>query len=66
MDQIIVISKGGISEIGTHSELIEKKGAFSEFLATYGQASSAAPNIYKRYILKLQKFLQLCGSFADI
>ena len=33
VDQIIVMKDGKISEIGTYDELVESKGAFSEFLA---------------------------------
>lgn len=35
MDFIIVLHNGAISESGTYNELVEKKGAFAEFLATY-------------------------------
>lgn len=33
----MVLQEGTISEIGTYCELLEKKGAFSEFLTTYSQ-----------------------------
>ncbi|CAH1406917.1 unnamed protein product [Nezara viridula] len=36
-DLIVVLDEGGISEIGTYHELLEKKGAFSEFLITHLQ-----------------------------
>ncbi|XP_068100866.1 multidrug resistance-associated protein 1-like [Hyperolius riggenbachi] len=35
VDMIVVLSGGSISEIGTYTELLEKNGAFSEFLQTY-------------------------------
>lgn len=37
VDVIVVLKDGYISEIGTYKELLEKKGAFSEFLTTYLQ-----------------------------
>lgn len=37
VDLIVVLSDGEISEIGTYRELLEKKGAFSEFLITHLQ-----------------------------
>ncbi|KAM3916377.1 multidrug resistance-associated protein 1-like [Leptodactylus fuscus] len=35
VDKIIVMSDGRISEVGTYSELLEKNGAFADFLQTY-------------------------------
>ncbi|XP_044158857.1 multidrug resistance-associated protein 1-like [Bufo gargarizans] len=35
VDMIIVMSDGRISEVGTYTELLEKNGAFSDFLQTY-------------------------------
>lgn len=35
VDMIIVISKGTISEVGSYKELLERKGAFAEFLMNY-------------------------------
>ncbi len=34
-DQIITMKDGHISEIGTYSELLQKNGAFAEFINTY-------------------------------
>ncbi|CAH1793465.1 unnamed protein product [Owenia fusiformis] len=34
-DEIIVLNNGRISEIGPYNELLEKAGAFSEYIATY-------------------------------
>ena len=34
-DLIVVLVDGRISEIGTYSELLNNKGAFSEFIETY-------------------------------
>ena len=34
-DLIVVLDEGRIREIGTYSELMNNKGAFSEFLQTY-------------------------------
>ena len=34
-DLIVVVDEGRISELGTYSELVNNKGAFSEFLQTY-------------------------------
>ncbi|XP_075422196.1 multidrug resistance-associated protein 1-like isoform X3 [Ascaphus truei] len=39
MDTIIVMSDGAISEMGTYSELLQKNGAFSDFLHTYANNS---------------------------
>jgi ATP-binding cassette subfamily C (CFTR/MRP) protein 1 len=35
VDFIIVLKNGIVSESGTYNELVEKKGDFAEFLATY-------------------------------
>ncbi|XP_061170519.1 multidrug resistance-associated protein 1-like [Saccostrea echinata] len=35
VDLIVVMDEGTISEIGTYEELMQKRGAFSEFLETY-------------------------------
>ncbi|XP_044159188.1 multidrug resistance-associated protein 1-like [Bufo gargarizans] len=35
VDMIIVMSDGRISEVGTYTELLEKNGAFADFLQTY-------------------------------
>ncbi|KAM5152000.1 multidrug resistance-associated protein 1-like [Mantella aurantiaca] len=35
VDMIVVLSHGRISEVGTYNELLQKDGAFSEFLQTY-------------------------------
>ncbi|CAH1406916.1 unnamed protein product [Nezara viridula] len=35
VDLIVVLSNGEISEVGTYRELLDKKGAFSEFLVTH-------------------------------
>ncbi|XP_063790449.1 multidrug resistance-associated protein 1-like [Pseudophryne corroboree] len=35
VDMIVVLTDGKISEIGTYTELLEKNGAFSDFLQTY-------------------------------
>lgn len=40
VDKIVVISNGSISEVGTYNELLEKKGAFAVFLASYLQNES--------------------------
>lgn len=37
VDHIIVLKDGKISEFGTYKELLEKKGAFAEFLIQYLQ-----------------------------
>ena len=34
-DQIVVMTDGRISEIGSYAELIDNDGAFAEFLRTY-------------------------------
>lgn len=37
MDQIFVMKEGEISENGSYKELLQKKGAFAEFLITHLQ-----------------------------
>lgn len=37
---IIVLKDGSISEIGTYKELLDKKGAFSDFIMTHLQEAS--------------------------
>lgn len=37
VDLIVVLNNGEISEVGTYRELLDKKGAFSEFLLTHLQ-----------------------------
>ena len=34
-DQIVVLEEGGVSEIGSYTELIDGGGAFAEFMHTY-------------------------------
>ena len=35
-DKIIVMSNGGITEVGSYSQLMDKDGAFAELLHNYG------------------------------
>ena len=35
-DKIIVMDNGQISEVGSYTELIDRNGAFAEFLRNYG------------------------------
>ena len=35
MDKIVVMRNGQVSEMGTFQELLDRKGAFAEFIATY-------------------------------
>ena len=37
VDMIVVLKDGAISEVGTYRELLDKKGAFSEFLISHLQ-----------------------------
>ncbi|XP_066905610.1 multidrug resistance-associated protein 1 [Halyomorpha halys] len=39
VDEIIVMRDGRISEVGTYHELLHKKGALSEYLATYSSVA---------------------------
>ena len=41
VDQIIVLSDGGISEVGTYRELLDRRGAFSDFLTTFAAAEQS-------------------------
>uniref|UniRef100_A0A6I8MXX3 Multidrug resistance-associated protein 1 n=2 Tax=Ornithorhynchus anatinus TaxID=9258 RepID=A0A6I8MXX3_ORNAN len=41
VDKIIVMSEGKISEMGSHQELLERDGAFAEFLRTYANAEQS-------------------------
>jgi ATP-binding cassette subfamily B protein len=34
-DRIAVVDEGGIAELGTHDELVEKKGKYAEMYGTY-------------------------------
>jgi ABC-type multidrug transport system fused ATPase/permease subunit len=35
MDLVVVMDNGTISEVGTYEGLMQKRGAFSQFLETY-------------------------------
>ena len=35
VDRIVCMKRGQISEIGTYKELVDKEGAFAEFVKTY-------------------------------
>lgn len=35
VDKIVVLKDGAISEVGSYNELLEKNGAFAEFLQNY-------------------------------
>ena len=41
VDFIVVLKDGTVSETGTYKELLEKKGAFAEFLVQHLQEVSA-------------------------
>lgn len=41
VDWIVVLKEGEVSETGTYKELLEKKGAFAEFLLHHLQEKSA-------------------------
>ena len=43
VDYIIVIKDGEISESGSYKNLIEKRGAFSEFISQHSNESENAP-----------------------
>eukprot|EP00079_Xenopus_tropicalis_P030383 XP_012826370.1 PREDICTED: multidrug resistance-associated protein 1-like [Xenopus tropicalis] len=47
MDMIIVMSDGRVSEVGTYNELLQKNGAFSEFLNTYARKSVVFEESYE-------------------
>lgn len=56
MDRILVMVDGKISESGTYKELLEQKGAFSEFLRMHAPTendSELCKNISKPHFLKL-------------
>ncbi len=40
-DRLVVLDKGQITEVGTHAELMEKKGAFYKLVETQSQTSKA-------------------------
>lgn len=44
VDEIIVMKEGRISEVGTYHELLHKKGALSEYLATYAPVAGDGVN----------------------
>jgi len=41
LDRIIVMVDGKISEVGTYQELLDRKGAFADFLYTYLETEDA-------------------------
>ena len=43
-DQIVVMVKGKITEVGSYSELVENNGAFAEFLHTYSNVEKEEEN----------------------
>lgn len=56
MDRILVMVDGKISESGTYKELLEQKGAFSEFLRMHAPTendSELCKNISKLHFFKL-------------
>ena len=44
-DLIVVLDEGRIREMGTYSELMNNKGAFSEFLQTYATTGEEGEGI---------------------
>ena len=56
---IVVLKDGAISEVGTYQELLDKKGAFSEFLTTHMQdfeRERAEGEMTQTYFLSLDLF----------
>ena len=47
-DLIVVIDEGRIREMGTYSELVNNKGAFSELIETYAnvEEDTKSPGLY--------------------
>ena len=43
-DKIIVMDNGQISEVGSYTELIDRNGAFAEFLHNYGTSGENEDN----------------------
>ena len=45
VDMIVVLTDGEISEIGTYRELLDKKGAFAEFLIQHLQENNEVTDV---------------------
>jgi len=55
LDQIIVMADGKISEVGTYQELLDRKGAFADFLYSYLETEDAgddADDEGKSYLIR--------------
>ena len=55
-DLIVVVDEGRISELGTYSELVNNKGAFSEFLQTYSTTEEGGGTVHK-YIYTVRRHM---------
>uniref|UniRef100_A0A5F8G3T3 Multidrug resistance-associated protein 1 n=1 Tax=Monodelphis domestica TaxID=13616 RepID=A0A5F8G3T3_MONDO len=63
VDVIIVMSDGKISEMGSHQELLDRDGAFAEFLRTYANAEQNMEDEGKGREKK-RCYLELSDTFA--
>lgn len=56
MDEIYVLKNGMISEKGTYKQLIDKKGAFAEFIQTHMLESENddKPGDYYSVLIKME------------
>eukprot|EP00731_Ephydatia_muelleri_P028692 Em0020g336a len=64
-DLIVVLVDGRISEIGTYSELLNNKGAFSEFIETYSTAEEEEDVSTKRQTNSEDSPLTLSGEHKE-
>uniref|UniRef100_A0A8C2FK18 Uncharacterized protein n=1 Tax=Cyprinus carpio TaxID=7962 RepID=A0A8C2FK18_CYPCA len=58
VDEIVVLVNGVVSEVGSYDGLRASKGAFSEFLETYGKEESSNANANKG-LSPIQHFMRL-------
>ncbi|ODM88995.1 Multidrug resistance-associated protein 1, partial [Orchesella cincta] len=65
MDNIIVMMDGRISEEGTYQELLDRKGAFSEFLKQHSSSSSSSSSI-ENEVKSIPKTLKGSGSTSEM
>lgn len=62
-DLVVVLRDGEVSEAGTYQQLIEKKGAFAEFLLHHlsdAERTSPEGNMPLHFLLHLLKFETFC------
>lgn len=64
VDVIIVLTDGEISEVGTYKELLDKKGAFAEFLIQHLQESDEVTEV--EFEVFCLYFCRICNLYLVI